>query len=252
MFSFVLSEMLDSFEGLAPKLMEVELTIKPEDFVLVGGQIALKSGDASVQVYQDAWYTYVLSVYPESAPYERDFRIEVERFDETGNVDERGCWLRFDRTWLGHDRPVLSEVTRVLQNLKSDIQEEHKFFLNKDIETTHYQTWQVVALLRGLGFVHNRTEDGDIFRSAFGTVSRIRSSWAPREEGKNKGGYYIDVFSFMSPEGHEDVIVWYSNSGGSSQLFWPVAVSSMADWVKLAEDISAQAWGAYLSKNSVR
>ena len=41
MFSFVLSEMLDSFEGLAPKLMEVELTIKPEDFVLVGGQIEI-------------------------------------------------------------------------------------------------------------------------------------------------------------------------------------------------------------------
>ena len=138
--------------------MSLELNVTAGDFELVAEQIAYK-GDANarVRVYEDDWYMYDLILMPETQPFQRDHALCVVRFDkQTGvNPDEnlslRRAWLWYDYTWLGRDRPDVKEISMVLSRIAKELEDFRDFKLNKAIETTHYQSWKVVALLKGLG-----------------------------------------------------------------------------------------------------
>ncbi len=117
------------------------------------------------------------------------------------------------------------------------------------ISTTQYQTWKVVALLKGLGFRLGRTEDGDDFYID-GPVEEVYDAWEPSKDGSRLtewsdlsdpesphfGRRYLTAYKFKTEEGHEDVIVWSSSPHTSEQLFEPVGLSSYEDWKRYVEE----------------
>lgn len=111
------------------------------------------------------------------------------------------------------------------------------------IETTHFQNWKVVALLRGLGFEWTRTEDTDVFTSK-SPVTVIYDGWEPSKDGSRLtdwsdlsrpesphfGRRYLTAFRFTSPDGYDDVIVWSGSPHQSGEYIHPVGLSTWADW----------------------
>lgn len=103
------------------------------------------------------------------------------------------------------------------------------------IETTHFQSWKVVAFLRGLGFSHRRDiENGvDIFTSQ-NPVECIFEGRGP--SSRKNTACYKQAYRFVGSGGYDNVIVWESSSTNSAQLFTVIGLGSYRDWKLMVED----------------
>jgi hypothetical protein len=265
-----LSATLVSLDGWIDDVKVVYLSIKNEDFSLVDGQIAFR-GDtrATQQIFEDEWYSYRIVLQPESTPHELDFGIWVFRSDINGNSPDSGnewggAWLHFGYTWFENKqgRPDLSRIPLILDKTVEAIEELHRELLNQEIHTTHYQRWQTVALMRGLGFIHHRHEEGDTFRSP-GLVKKIHEGWTPSTDGSRLTGFedlgnptsphygrrYVTAFQFKGPGEYDNVLAWQSSNSTPGQLFHPIALSSLEDWERTREEWTKEACERFLKAN---
>jgi len=117
-------------------------------------------------------------------------------------------------------------------------------------ETTQFQTWKAVALLKGLGFEHTRNWNSDEFTSVHGTVECVFDAWEPSKDGSrltewsdlgdpsspHYGRRYLTAFAFTTAEDYRDVIVWSSSPHSSGQLFEIVALLSETEWKRFVEE----------------
>jgi len=134
------------------------------------------------------------------------------------------------------------------------------------IETTHFQSWKICALLRGLGFTHKRVpeENVDVFTSEF-PVECVYDGWTPNEDGSrlssfeqlgdpdspHYGRHYVTAFRFTGPGGYDNVLVWHSSSSTSGQLFAVIALGSYADWERMVAEGTYEAWNRWFHYNEV-
>jgi len=243
---------------------DVVLNFTADDFSFVGGQLALLGNPhGSGAIYDDHWYTYFITMYPESKLGKGDHHIIISRHDTSGCIDGSGWWLRYDYAQLGNP-PNFAAIPEVLEIIKHEVQCLHQEILHQDMFTLSYQTWRVVALLRGLGFIHTRRADGDSFRST-NVVRNVYSGMSPSKDGSrltdpddvydddspHYGRVYVSVYRFTDPTGHQNVIVWLSNSGSFDQLFFPIALGSYESWMQMMEKEDYHTWQIWIDSNRV-
>lgn len=117
---------------------------------------------------------------------------------------------------------------------------------NNTIDTSHFQSWKIRALMSGLGFTCT-SNDVQTF-STGSPVECIYEGWHPANtkpvDWQENVPEYLVGYSF----GHNRVIVWSSSPHDSGQLYYPVALGLLDEFL---QDCDAKTLPQWLEYNRV-
>lgn len=157
------------------------------------------------------------------------------------------------------DYTVRCKPENLLVALKAEIEA-----VSGTIHSSQMFGFRTVALMRGFGFRHERSEDGDTFHSCKvqdpyapanarfvpSRIDEVFEGWEPSLDGSRLSDWqelgdpdsmhyrrrYIKAFRFTTPDGHKNVVAFSCSPHNSEELHEVVGLSSVADWDRLVEN----------------